>query len=283
MGLVLLDLGVQSLAGATTGVGFGGALASGDLDGDGLVDVAVGAAGESRVYLFEAGGGEPGFDAGLELDGDASSDQFGAALWLGDFDGDGYADLLAGAPAHETGTVYRYAGSATGVVSDATHAYDGDRPGDAFGTVIDAGDLDGDGEFDLVVGAPSATGSESNSGATYVLYAGDSSSTSTLQGAAAGDEFASALVVLDDIDGDGKADVAVGAPGVNSPGDDMGAVSAFLGAAGGVSAIAAWTASGNDAGDSTGQALATGDFDGDGFADLVVSSVGDAGNAGIRL
>lgn len=175
------------------------------------------------------------------------------------------------------------------------------------------GDFNGDGRSDLAVGAPDdSVGGEDLAGAVNVIYGSraglreenDQQFTQDTGGvpgsAEAGDRFGASLAV-GDLDGDGFADLAIGAPtegvptGVGSnerDRGDAGLVTVLYGSGGGLSTrrAQAWTQDvpgvkgRTEAGDRFGQALAIGDFDGDGRDDLSIGvpgdSVGGAGDAG---
>ena len=135
---------------------------SGDVDGDGVTDVTVGVptqavtatagSGLVDVHLTLAGvqrideqSVSPGFTA-------SSTDAFGASSAAGDIDGDGYGDLVIGAPgASGTGVVFVALGSSTGIVSTGTQILRGIAPGERFGATIA---LNG---ANLWIGAPNRT------------------------------------------------------------------------------------------------------------------------------
>ncbi|MFI5291382.1 MAG: hypothetical protein ACHQ02_00795 [Candidatus Limnocylindrales bacterium] len=186
--------------------GFGYALAAGDLDGDGDADLAVGspASGSSgddplrplvdgEVSVFY--GGSTGLvgagsqvwtedSTGIPGEGEGG-DWFGVSVAIGDFDGDGPADLAVGARYDRVGGLIAGAatviyGTPTGLAADGAQLWHQDvagvpggaESGDTFGAAVAAGDLDGDGREDLAIGAPGeAIGSgEPGAGIVNVLY-----------------------------------------------------------------------------------------------------------------
>lgn len=171
-----------------------------------------------------------GFEVLHTLTGEAAGDRFG---WIGrnagDTDGDGVADLLISAPFKDVGgaaagRVYLYSGR-TGKLR---FQVDG-SPGDQFGIGIErAGDVDGDGVPDQLVGAAGARGT----GAAYVLSGVDGKVLLELVGEAQGDGFGRKVAGAGDQDGDGVGDVIVGAPNHDGNGADAGRVYVFSGATG---------------------------------------------------
>jgi FG-GAP repeat protein len=186
-------------AGEGTGDHFGAALAIGDFDGDGFADLAAGApnknhgagnpAESGRVYVAygDPGGPDPSVAPDLigedEWAGDTpgAGEHFGSALAGGDVDGNGFADLLAGAPGEgstDVGRIYLKRGSAAGLTTTNnelfTQTFLGGSNGadDHLGNVIALGDIDGDGVLEIALGVPDKdVGTANDAGMVYVTRA----------------------------------------------------------------------------------------------------------------
>lgn len=194
-------------------------------------------------------------------------------------------------------------------IAAAGHGFvvNGAGAGDNAGTsVAAAGDVNGDGYADFIIGAPFADpASGSNAGRAYVVFGwpqpfGATVALSdiaagaggfTITGGAAGDVAGSAVAAAGDVNGDGYADLLVGAFGADPGGDLSGESYVLFGAPSGLgpsidlSAVAAGTGgfaiTGGTAGDRSGSALApAGDVDGDGRDDVLVGAHGAASFAG---
>ncbi|NBB73583.1 MAG: hypothetical protein GVY35_07895, partial [Bacteroidetes bacterium] len=293
--------------------------AAGDANGDGWPDLLVGApladAGlefndAGRAYLFFGGFGRSGSVSAASADfsviGEAPFDEFGHAVGsAGDVNGDGYADLLVGAPNNDgggsnagRGYVVLGGDALSGITLPAASAdlvltgASGERLGTA---VSPAGDVNGDGFSDFVLGAPFASPDGRTEAGRADLYLGravlDADPDVVLAGAAAGDHFGTAVAAADDLNGDGYADVAVGANTNDAAGEDAGRAYVFFGDGperggpiqGGTRMDAApdITLTGDASEDLFGTTLApAGDVDGDGYGDLLVGAPGnDTGGA----
>jgi FG-GAP repeat len=226
-----------------------------------------------------------------------------------DFNGDNFADLAVGAPGEDVGTdtdagaVNVLYGSANGLVPSTDVFVQGSggvggaaEDGDLFGSAVAKGDFNGDGIFDLAVGAPGeAVGTASAAGAVNVLNGSSGGLTGgplfTQANPEVGDGFGAALAAAD-LNDDGFFDLAVGAPGEDVRGlGNAGAVTVLFGSSAGLTSAGSQVllqgsgVSGTaEVGDAFGSALATGILGGDGIADLVVGvpgeDVGTTGNAG---
>jgi hypothetical protein len=274
-----------------------------DFNHDGFADLAVGVPGEKDLagavnvlYGAGAGLGSPGAQF-FQVGGTPEFlDRFGSALAAGDFNGDGFADLAAGASGEDVGSVRDAGavsvlyGSAGGLTSSGGRLFTqvGSRAEeqDNFGWALAAGDFNGDGFADLAAGAPAENvGALLFAGAVSVLYGSAAGLTTTgarlftqvASAAEASDEFGWALAA-GDFNHDGFVDLAAGVPNESVPGAAAaaGAVSVLPGSTGGLTATGArlFTQVGGavETGDDFGAALAAGDFNGDGFADLAADA-----------
>ena len=307
----------------------GESLAVGNFNGDFYDDLAIGVPGDhlfpSGGYVWPAGsvwvlhghfGGLVPFD-GLFVsqqddqidDWPELDDDFGYAVAAGDFNGDGFDDLAIGVPGEEaTGAVQVVMGSEFSLLfGDNAIWLQGDligggpsEVGDRFGSALAVGNFNGDLNFgrpvdDLVIAAPfedlGAGGSGIDAGEISVLY-GTASGTwfhhaatehfrqSGIFGSPAydqtGDRFGFALA-SGNFDGDGFDDLALGQPGEGVGGTGRGGVTVLMGGLGGLYDRFRFLAAGingvppgtQDLSD-MGRALATGDFDGNGFSDLAI-------------
>ena len=331
------------LDGVSTGDLVGDAVSTvGDINGDGIADLVIGAP-DTDIGAADTGaayvvfGSTTAFAASLDLsnlsgsdgfriDGDVAADRFGEAVAsAGDVNGDGFDDLIVGAPfanplSADEGSSYLIFGSATFATPfllstlSGTDGFrlDGVTTGDQSGDAVSgAGDLDGDGIDDFIIGAPYASpnaltvagstyvilGNEllgqtgqTGQGGTFALSALAGGNGFRLDGVSAGDQSGSSVAAAGDFNGDGFGDLIIGAPSAFNNGGDSGSAYVLFGRDPVVDPFAATinlsTLNGSNGfridgaaptdllGTSVGSA---GDVNGDGFDDLLVGATQGSG------
>lgn len=305
---------------------------AGDVNGDRRNDLVIGApldddsgldSGTAYVVFGRGSAGTINLDQlgndGFRIEGPAANARFGTAVGAaGDVNGDGLGDVIGGAPVASannrsfSGSAFVVFGRATTATVDLStdaqtgrfYRVDGAAAGDSLGSAVTTvGDTNGDGRADVVIGAPGVdVGSDADAGAAYVIHGQGTSLTVDASGlggagfrytgASRAEQAGSALFPTDDLNGDGRADLLVGAPGA-SRNDREQSGSTYVvfspGPGGGESlgSAAGFRVDGAASGDRSGTSVApTGDVSGDGRSDVIIgapgadnSNRGDSGSA----
>jgi hypothetical protein len=319
-------------ANGTDWAGF--AVAAGDVNGDGIADIVIGAPqadsvlpgkkqndsgityvvfgrksfAERRIALAKKG-------ADVEFHSTMNGEYSGSALAVGDFNGDGTADILIGAPftdkpLNDAGVVYVACGSkdlagVKDLSKDACTSVRGQNAGDRVGLGVAAGDVNGDGISDIVMGGlETDSGTISNTGDVTVIFGRKNLPPQFDQREHAGfrfwgsygGDYVGVSLATADVNGDGVADLVVGIPyadlkGGEAEGEedkkdskkeaDAGKVAVFFGGKGltgerklaeGADLMIYGAQGGANYGDHAGGTLGAGDVNGDGIADLLIGA-----------
>jgi hypothetical protein len=216
--------GMWTAQGTAANQGLGANVAIGDVDADGYGDVLIASVSplaisppSGKVEAYYGGTTGPASSPAWEISSNVPSPTFGAALSaVGDVDDDGICDIAVGAPSEGgTGCVYMVHPGRSRGKPPVPPSIPGFQVGALFGAEIaGGGDVNGDGIGDFVVGEPRFDGGQTDEGRIHLYYgspAGPQLKWSR-ESNADFDEFGSAFATLNDVNNDGFADLAVGAP-----------------------------------------------------------------------
>lgn len=286
------DTTADAVLGLSQGSAFFGVsvAGAGDVNGDGYADVLVGSSGfdgggtnSGAALLYFGGAGAFNTTVDANLQSSNAGVRLGSSVaGVGDVNGDGFADILIGSPFYANGqanegAAFLYLGGA-GAFNTGTDAHYEINQADAeFGTsVAAAGDINGDGFSDVIVGALRYDNGQTDEGGAFVYYGGSTINAvldATLEANQANAAMGNAVASLGDVNADGYADIVVGAPLFDGSNSDSGQILVYLGAAAGVVTTPYKQF---DAGVSQparlGFALSGGDFNGDGYTDLIAGT-----------
>ncbi len=261
--------------GDSAGEHLGAALCGGgDVDGNGHDDLVLGSPADSNAG---ANSGSIRVMSGLDgtvlhsLDGSAAGDAFGTSVaGAADFNGDSLADFVVGAPyddhaAADAGRVTAHSGADASVI----HTFDGQIGGDQLGIAVGSmSDINSDGRPEVITSAWLANSNGADSGRVLVRSGSDGTILLTLDGDVAGAGLGKGGAVdVQDVNGDGLADLLIGVPYSDGSGANSGSAVVYSGFDG----SRLFTFQNSTAGDWLGHSVSSaGDVNGDGLGDLLV-------------
>ena len=268
-----------TMTGETTNNFFGRSVSTaGDVNGDGYTDLIVGAFKNSsetgRVYLYDYFMKNE-ITADMTITGNVPDARLGMSVsTAGDVNGDGYSDVIVGQDAYSsyTGRAFIYfGGPVMDNIADVTMT--GNSIFDSFGCSVSiAGDVNGDGYSDVIVGAYGEFIYNNYTGRAHIFFGGpamDNIPDVTMSGETVGGRYGWIVSTAGDVNGDGYSDVIVGADQYSSA---RGRAYVYLGSAA-MNNTADLIVSGESTGDELGVSVSSaGDVNGDGFSDVIVGA-----------
>ncbi len=274
-----------------TGAELGTSVATaGDVNDDGYADVIVGAIqytnlqnAEGQVYVFHGSAAGLGPSPDWIIESNHGGAHFGwSVATAGDVNADGYSDVIVGAPRYgalDEGQAFVYHGSAAGLAKSEAWTTVSDRDNAEFGSsVATAGDVNGDGYSDVVVGARRYDNGHIDEGKAYVYHGSPgglaTSAAWTIEGNQTAARYGTSVSSAGDVNDDGYSDVIVGAPRYDNDVSNEGRIFVYLGSEVGLATSPTWTAESDQFGPPEfGISVATaGDVNDDGYADVIVGA-----------
>ena len=274
------------------GAYFGTSVATaGDVNGDGYDDVIVGApdysngqTGEGAAFVYYGSVAGVSTTASWIAELNQPNAVFGTSVaTAGDVNGDGYADVIIGAPGYEKGEVnegaaFVYHGRKAGLETAANWMVESDQVNASLGwSVASAGDVNGDGFDDVIVGAPWYSNGQTNEGAAFVYHGRKAGLETAANWRFESDQaisyFGWSVSTAGDVDADGFDEVIVGADRYDNGQENEGAAFVYHGSASGLKTTSGWMGESNQEYGYFGGSVATaGDVNKDGHSDVLIGA-----------
>jgi hypothetical protein len=264
---------------------------AGDVNGDGYSDVIVGAwlydnpeVNEGAAFIYHGSASGINSIATTLVESNQAASNFGISVaGAGDVNGDGYSDVIVGAEDYDDGqsdegVVFIYHGSAGGINTTAAALLQENLTLSQFGfSVSCAGDVNGDGYSDVIVGAYLYNNGQINEGVAFVYHGSvtgiNNAAVALLECNQVAASFGASVAGAGDINGDGYSDVVVGANQYDNGETNEGAAFVYLGSAAGINTGSVTILEMNQAGADMGRAVgAAGDVNGDGYSDIIAGA-----------
>jgi len=264
--------------------------AAGDVNGDGYSDLIVGAhlfdngqVDEGAAFVYHGSATGISTTAAAMMESNITGANFGIVSGAGDVNGDGYSDVIVGAGFYTNGQVgegaaFIYHGSATGINTTAAAIMESNQVNAVMGiSVACAGDVNGDGYSDVIVGAYFYDNGQTDEGAAFI-YQGSATGVNTTAAAMmesnqVGANFGRDVSGAGDVNGDGYSDVIVGAWYYSNGQANEGAAFVYHGSVAGINTTAAAMVESNQVDGNMGVSVASaGDVNGDGYSDVIVGA-----------
>jgi hypothetical protein len=270
---------------------FGSAVASaGDVNGDGYSDVVIGAyyastgqTGEGKTYVYHGSGTGLSSTPDWQYESNSTNAYLGmSANTAGDVNGDGYSDVIVSAPnfgdASYFGRAYVFHGSQSGLSTTPDWSMSGGLR-DRFGSgVCTAGDVNGDGYSDVIIGSDHWDNDQAWEGAAFAYHGSPTGLSTTPAWSTEGNQinayYGNSVSTAGDVNGDGYSDVIVGDSKYDISTTDEGRAYVYHGSASGLSPTADWIGEGTSMQAYYGHSVSTaGDVNSDGYSDVIVGGI----------
>ncbi len=239
---------------------------------------------EGRAFVYH--GSSSGLSASPNWTAESNKEN-GSFGWsvstAGDINGDGYSDVVIGAPYYEGGQInegraYLYRGSSAGLSASANWMAESNQANAYFGcSVSTAGDVNGDGYSDVIIGAYGYDNDKEDEGGAYVYYGSSGGLSYSANWMAEGNQiytrFGWSVSTTGDVNGDGYSDIVIGAPFYYNSLSGSGSAFVYYGSSSGLSASANWIAEMDRLDTYFGACVSTaGDVNGDGYSDIIIGA-----------